>query len=208
MRRSFIFSAVAAASLCASFGALGQASGLDVNVNPNANDPQVRQQPQPAAPAPPRANDRRDRDQRDAQQGQRREADRGQGERRDRERDRDRDRDRPGYQRRDYYVAPRPYFRPPPPVYYSAPPVYYGPPPVYYGGAPQTYYPGYAPAQLFQPGDYLPPEFRSPQFVVTDWYWRGLSEPPFGYQWMVLGPDNFALVAVATGQIASIVVTR
>ncbi len=96
---------------------------------------------------------------------------------------------------------PRPYFAP-------APPVYYGAPPVYYGGVPQPYDPGYAVPQVFRAGDYLPPEFLGPQYAVADWYWRGLSAPPYGYQWVVLAPDNYALVALGTGQIVSLVVTR
>ena len=86
--------------------------------------------------------------------------------------------------------------------------MYYGAPPVYYGGVPRPYYPGYAMPRAFQPGDYLPPEFLGPQYVVADWYWRGLSAPPYGYQWVLLAPDNYALVAGGTGQIVSLVMTR
>ena len=99
------------------------------------------------------------------------------------------------------------------PSYYGVPRAYYAPPVAYYGAAPRTYYYPYsaaysAPALLLQPGDYLPAEYRSQQFVVADWEWRGLSAPPYGYQWMLLGPDNFALVALSTGQIVSIVAIR
>jgi Ni/Co efflux regulator RcnB len=43
---------------------------------------------------------------------------------------------------------------------------------------------------------------------VQDWQWRGLSAPPYGYHWVLLGPDNFALVADSTGQILSLVAAR
>ena len=99
------------------------------------------------------------------------------------------------------YVLPRP-------SVYGVPQVYYAPPVAYYGAAPRTYYPYTVPALVLQLGDYLPPEYRSQQFVVADWEWRGLSAPPYGYQWMLLGPDNFALVAMSTGQIVSLVATR
>lgn len=99
------------------------------------------------------------------------------------------------------YVLPRP-------SYYGAPRVHYTPPIAYYGAAPRLYYPHATPALVLQAGDYLPPEFRNQQFVVTDWEWRGLPEPAYGYQWMLLGPDNFALVAQSTGQIVSLVAIR
>ena len=104
-------------------------------------------------------------------------------------------------QRHFGYVLPRP-------RYDSAPRVYYAPAVAYYGAAVRTYYPYPAPGLLLQPGDYLPYEYRSQQFVVADWEWRGLSAPPYGYQWMLLGPDNFALVAMSTGQIVSLVAVR
>lgn len=107
------------------------------------------------------------------------------------------------WDRRDYgYVVPRP-------SYYGAPQVVYAAPQVYYGAAPQAFYPSANPAPIvFRQGDYLPAELRSQQFVVQDWYWRGLAAPPFGYQWMQLGADNFALVLATTGQIVSLVATR
>ena len=104
-------------------------------------------------------------------------------------------------QRHFGHVLPRP-------RYDGVPRVYYAPPVAYYGAAARTYYPYAAPALVLQPGDYLPYEYRSQQFVVVDWEWRGLSAPPYGYQWMLLGPDNFALVAVSTGQIVSLVAVR
>lgn len=99
-----------------------------------------------------------------------------------------------------YYGVPRVFYAPPVPYYNYAPPV------AYYSATPRVaYHPRLLALQL---GDYLPPEFRSQQFAVMDWEWRGLSPPPYGYQWMLLGPDLFALVAVSTGQIVSMVPTR
>jgi Ni/Co efflux regulator RcnB len=215
MHNRFLAFALVAASLCGASVAFAQASGLDRNTpdTPQFTAPEApaRADRRPEAPARPAArgeqgrtdatprqrdDTRRDQARRDhdGRDGQRRDADRRHGERRDW--------DRREPQRRDYgYVVPRPYFVPAPPVYYSAPPVYYG-------GVPQPYYPGYAVPQVFRAGDYLPPEFLGPQYAVADWYWRGLSAPPYGYQWVLLAPDNYALVALGTGQIVSLVVTR
>lgn len=221
MNSRLIVSAVAAATLCAgALPASAQGRVYDRNASNNPETyqqthPEDRSNPQLQGPARVERNDpapgqreagRRDRagqDQARRDDQQRREADRRQADRRNWDH-------RRGHERRDHghdygYVVPRPY-------YYGAPWVYYSAPPVYYGAAPQTYYP-YPPAYggtplVFRPGDYLPPEYRAPQFVVNDWEWRGLSAPPFGYQWVLLGPDHFALVAVSTGQILSLVVTR
>lgn len=214
-----VLTAVAAAALCSALPAFAQASGLDRNI------PEVPvQAPAQAAPAAvPQASDRAA-DRRE-QQGHRpgREANRPDPPRRDQAQDGRRDHDTtdrnahdrrradrrhwdhrtPDHRRSYGYVVPRPN------IYYLPPPVYYSAPPVYYG--PQPYYPpsGYNPAPiLFQLGDYLPPEYRQQQFVVQDWEWRGLGPPPYGYHWILLGPDNVALVADATGQIVSLVAAR
>lgn len=167
-------------------------------------------QPQDPAHAPPRNDGRR------GDNNDNRHADRRHGN------------EHHGSSHRDYrssgYVVARPSY------IYAPPTVYYSGPTVYYGGVPQGYYPsngyggsygynngynngygGYAgngaPAML-RPGDYLPPEFRQQQYVVLDWEWRGLAAPPDGYHWMLLGPDNYALVLASTGQIASVVAAR
>lgn len=202
MSNRFLISAIATASMCAaSLPALAQGRVLDRNASNNPEiyqqtHPEDRSNPQlqgPAAPAPaPRGAERtaRERNQ-DRREAQRRESEHRQGDRHHRE--------WRAPERRDYgYVVPRPYY------YYSGPPVYYGSvPPAYYSS---PY--GYNPPPVLRQGDYLPPEYLRQQFIVTDWYWRGLSEPPYGYQWLVLGPDNYALVAVANGHIVSLVVTR
>jgi Ni/Co efflux regulator RcnB len=92
--------------------------------------------------------------------------------------------------------------------YVAPPPVFYSPPPaVYYNGPPPSYYYGTPGPRPLQPGDYLPPEYLAAQYIVQDWQWRGLSAPPYGYQWVQLG-TGYALVVSSTGQIASIVATQ
>lgn len=207
-----IFSAVAAATLCsASLPALSQGRVYDRNAS---NNPEIYQQTHPEdrsnpqLQGPPFAR---------PAEAVRREQDRVNAQRREAERRYEFERhnaDRRNWDhrwdRRDYgYVVPRPSYYGSPQVFYSAPPVYYSAPPVYYGGSPQTFYPYSNPAPVvFRQGDYLPPELRSQQFIVQDWSWRGLAAPPFGYQWMQLGSDNFALVIGSTGQIVSLVSAR
>ncbi|GAC1608441.1 MAG: hypothetical protein NVS3B2_17870 [Ramlibacter sp.] len=87
---------------------------------------------------------------------------------------------------------------------YVAPPaMYYSPPPAIYYNSRPTYY-GNANPIPAQPGDYLPRDYLAAQYIVSDWQWRGLSAPPYGYQWVQLG-NVYALVVSSTGQIASIV---
>ncbi|MFC5498919.1 RcnB family protein [Caenimonas terrae] len=206
MNSRFVLPLAAAALCAASLPALAQGRVYDRNAS---NNPEIYQQTHPedrsnpqlqgppaAAPQPPaRGADRPDRGQRPAppadqpRDAHRRDPDRRQGDHRRNE-------------RRDYgYVVPRPY-------YYSVPaPVYYGPPAVYYGAVPQPYY-SYPVAPSFQVGDYLPPEYRDQQFVIQDWQWRGLPPPPYGFHWLMVGADGYALVADATGQIISLVAAR
>lgn len=218
MNSRLIVSAIAAATLCASaLPAAAQGRVYDRNAS---NNPEIYQQTHPedahnaqnlqgpAAPRVERHEPRREAGRRDGarqEQARRDEQHRREADHRRHQHDRrDWDHHR-GHDRRHYgYVVPRPIY------YYSPPAVYYSAPPVYYGAAPQTYYPpAYGSAQLvFQTGDYLPPQYRAAQYVVTDWQWRGLSAPPYGYQWIVLGPDHFALVADSTGQIVSLVAAR
>ncbi len=59
----------------------------------------------------------------------------------------------------------------------------------------------------FLRGGYLPYEYRARQYWVDDWHWRGLSAPPSGHHWVQIGPD-YALIAIATGLIAYLVVNQ
>lgn len=200
MSSRLVLTAIAAALCAGVLPAFGQASGLDRNV-PDASNQLGRPVDRNSfegvqGEKPPRAGGRREQPRQEpARPEARRDNDNRQPDRRNW--------DRRGNDRRDYgYVAPRAN------IYFSAPPVYYSAPPVYYGAVPQPYYPYAVAPPVFRAGDYLPPEYRAQQFVVEDWQWRGLPQPPYGYHWLLLGPDNFALVADATGQILSLVAAR
>jgi Ni/Co efflux regulator RcnB len=211
MNSRFTLTALAAAALWAGMlPAFAQGRVRDRNAS---NNPEIYQQTHPEDLSNPQLQGTPR--QLDRSEPSRRDQDRGDAHRRDNERrqpDRGNSDRRGSDHRRDYgYVAPRPNFSyNRPPAYYSPAPVYYGAPSVYYdyGAVPQTYYPNAAAPMVFRPGDYLPPEYFSEQFVVQDWQWRGLSAPPYGYRWIVLGPDNYALVAEATGQVVSLVAAR
>ena len=59
----------------------------------------------------------------------------------------------------------------------------------------------------FRRGGYIPYEYRARQYWVNDWYGHGLSAPPYGHQWVQIGTD-YALIAIATGLIAYLVVSQ
>lgn len=67
--------------------------------------------------------------------------------------------------------------------------------------------PGAGPDRRFHRGDRLPPDQRRRQYVVNDWRRHRLNAPPRGYHWVQSGAD-YLLVAVATGLIAQIVLSR
>lgn len=52
-------------------------------------------------------------------------------------------------------------------------------------------------------GGYIPHEYRAPRYVVHDWHARHLHAPPAGHHWVQTG-DDYVLVAIATGLIASL----
>ena len=56
-------------------------------------------------------------------------------------------------------------------------------------------------------GDRLPVAYRGQGYVVNDYRAYHLSAPPRGHQWVKDGKD-FALVAIATGVIASLILAR
>jgi Ni/Co efflux regulator RcnB len=53
-------------------------------------------------------------------------------------------------------------------------------------------------------GDKLSSEYRSNQYVVSDWKANRLRQPPRGYHW-VQANNQYVLAAVATGVIADII---
>jgi Ni/Co efflux regulator RcnB len=59
----------------------------------------------------------------------------------------------------------------------------------------------------FRRGGYIPREYRNHQYVVTDYRSYHLSPPPYGQQWVQVGPD-YVLVAIATGLIAHIILNH
>jgi Ni/Co efflux regulator RcnB len=62
-------------------------------------------------------------------------------------------------------------------------------------------------ARNFRRGDRLPEEFRGRQHVVDDYRSHRLSAPPRGQEWVQVGTD-YALVAVATGIIAALILNN
>lgn len=59
----------------------------------------------------------------------------------------------------------------------------------------------------FYRGGHIPNQYRGRQYVVNDWRARHLHAPLRGQQWVQVGTD-YALVAIATGVIAQLVLSR
>ncbi len=59
----------------------------------------------------------------------------------------------------------------------------------------------------FYRGGHIPNEYRGRQYVVNDWRGRHLHAPPRGQQWVQVGTD-YALIAIATGVIAQLVLSN
>ena len=106
---------------------------------------------------------------------------------------------RPGY-RPDYRPGYRPDYRP-------------GYRPVYrpdYGPTPLPYYQGrrgVGPNHNWHRGSRMPPSYRTRHYVVNDWRGHRLSAPPRDHYWVQNGAD-YLLVAIATGVIAQIILSR
>lgn len=56
-------------------------------------------------------------------------------------------------------------------------------------------------------GARVPHEYRGRQYVVNDWRGRHLHAPQRGQQWVQVGTD-YALIAIATGVIAQLVLSN
>lgn len=56
-------------------------------------------------------------------------------------------------------------------------------------------------------GERLPARYQAHQHVVEDWRALRLSKPPRGHQWVDAG-KSYALVAIATGRVAKVVMGR
>lgn len=59
----------------------------------------------------------------------------------------------------------------------------------------------------FRRGGYIPYEYRSRHYVVTQYPPYHLSPPPRGHQWVQVGSD-YVLIAIATGLIVSIILNN
>ena len=66
---------------------------------------------------------------------------------------------------------------------------------------------GFGPNHSYYRGDRLPMEYRHYHYVVNDWRSHQLSAPAPGQQWVQYGGD-YVLIAVATGIIASLILSR
>lgn len=56
----------------------------------------------------------------------------------------------------------------------------------------------------YKRGGYVPVEYRSRRYVVTDWHREHLRQPPRGYNWVRSNNGDFLLVAIATGIITEL----
>jgi len=66
---------------------------------------------------------------------------------------------------------------------------------------------GVGPNHSWYRGDRMPSAYRTRHYVVDDWRGHHLYAPPQGYHWVQSGGD-YLLVAVATGIIASILLSQ
>lgn len=56
----------------------------------------------------------------------------------------------------------------------------------------------------YKRGGRVPVDYRSGNYVVSDWRGNHLRQPPRGYHWVRSDNGDFLLIAVSTGIIASI----
>ncbi|UVW29648.1 RcnB family protein [Massilia sp. H6] len=56
-------------------------------------------------------------------------------------------------------------------------------------------------------GEQLPARYRTHHDVIENWQAHHLTEPPRGHQW-VQAQDDYALVSIATGVVAEVLVRR
>ena len=59
----------------------------------------------------------------------------------------------------------------------------------------------------FHRGDRIPTEYRNRQHAMNNWHAQHLNAPARGQQWVQVGTD-YALIAIATGVIAQLVLNR
>ncbi len=56
-------------------------------------------------------------------------------------------------------------------------------------------------------GEQLPARYRTHHYVIENWQTLRLTEPPRGHQW-VQAESDYALVSIATGMVAEVLVGR
>ena len=66
---------------------------------------------------------------------------------------------------------------------------------------------GAGPEHNYYRGQRMPPQYRTCEYVVSDWRGHHLSAPPRGYHWVQSGGD-YVLVAIATGIILQLLLSQ
>ncbi|MBP6405225.1 MAG: RcnB family protein [Ramlibacter sp.] len=66
---------------------------------------------------------------------------------------------------------------------------------------------GAGPDHNYYRGGRMPPQYRTSEYVVSDWRGHHLSAPPRGYHWVQSGGD-YVLVAIATGIILQLLLSQ
>jgi Ni/Co efflux regulator RcnB len=77
-----------------------------------------------------------------------------------------------------------------------------------YGYAPQYRSHSYAYSPRYYTGGYVPHQYRAQRYWVNDWRSRHLYAPPYGYQWVETDTGDVLLMALATGLIASVILSQ
>jgi Ni/Co efflux regulator RcnB len=67
--------------------------------------------------------------------------------------------------------------------------------------------PRYYGAPRYAIGGYVPHAYRAHRYWVSDWRAYRLAPPPYGYQWVETDSGDFLLMALATGLIASAILS-
>ena len=78
----------------------------------------------------------------------------------------------------------------------------------YYSREPQYTY-NYVQRPRYYVGGYVPTSYRQPYYYVNDWRgYNGLYAPPYGHRWVRTDTGDFLLMALATGVIANLILSR
>lgn len=63
-------------------------------------------------------------------------------------------------------------------------------------------------APRYWAGGYVPHQYRAQRYWVNDWRSRHLYAPPYGHQWVQTDTGEVLLIALATGLIASAILSQ